>query len=742
VQGGEVQGGEVQGGEVQGGEMREVAGVFAVTLLGLLVRLAPMRGALVGGDVLFYGSDSYYHMRRVLYTVEHFPSTLWFDPYLNYPKGMELLWPPLFDQLIAGTALLLGAGSQRSVEMVGAIVPPILGSLAIVSLYLLARALFGRRVALLSALFFALNPHHASASIFGRPDHHVFETFLLVNILLFLVLALKSKDKRLFYAACSGVFMASLAYTWIGAGAYIGTFLVYIATLATVHLRRRASSKDDLSIFLAAFGVCLILMIPFWKEAWLIPSFLATAALLLMTLIILLLSRNFGDRGLPWPAFLPAVAALGYLLLIAAYALAPSMGASILFNEGLSYFFGGSLSHKVAEAAPLYAAVRPLSVTGFNLTIAVMGFACLWRSDIERHQLLFLVWSVSILIFALFQNRFLYVFSASMSILMPLFFFRAVAIFGGLRWSRNEDLSRYFGPALLLLLLLLPSAATVSEGFSVRPAIVESGWDDPLLWLAKNSMETRSFGEAEEAPEYGVLCWWDRGNWIVYRSKIPVVANGFQAGAEDAARFFLSGGETEAKRILEERRSRYVVTDSKMVGSGLSAIPLWIGEEPTDYLRAHGGGLQHTEKFMRTTLARCHLYDCREMSHLRLIYESEPMGSASPADQVKIFEVVAGARIVVASGADEEITATLNLTTNQGRVFQYTMSGKAQNGMCELIVPYSTEGDGAVRALGPYIISSGGGSKLVFVAEEEVIHGGEMAVELRPSHHPKVLNPL
>ncbi|WP_316968703.1 STT3 domain-containing protein [Candidatus Methanocrinis alkalitolerans] len=711
------------------GEVQEVAGVFAVTLLGLLVRLAPMRGALVGGDVLFYGSDSYYHMRRVLYTVEHFPSTLWFDPYLNYPKGMELLWPPLFDQLIAGTALLLGAGSQRSVEMVGAIVPPILGSLAIVSLYLLARALFGRRVALLSALFFALNPHHASASIFGRPDHHVFETFLLVNILLFLVLALKSKDKRLFYAACSGVFMASLAYTWIGAGAYIGTFLVYIAIQATLHLRRRTSSEDDLSIFLAAFGVCLILMIPFWKEAWLTPSFFTAAALLLMTSIILLLSRTFRERDLPWPAFLPAVAALGYLLLIAAYALGPSMGASLLFNEALSYFFGGSLSHKVAEAAPLYAAVRPLSVTGFNLTIAVMGFACLWRSNIDKDQLLFLVWTVSILIFALFQNRFLYVLSASMSVLMPLFFFRAVAIFDASRWGRSEDLSRYFGPALLIL-LLIPSAATVSEGLSVRPAIVEDGWDAPLLWLAENSMETRSFGELEEAPEYGVLCWWDRGNWILYRSKRPVVANGFQAGAEDAARFFLSGGETEAKRILDERRSRYVVTDSKMVGSGLSAIPLWIGEEPTDYVRNDGAGRQHTEKFMRTTLARCHLYDCREMSHLRLIYESEPMGSASPADQVKIFEVVAGARIVVASGADEEIIATLNLTTNQGRLFQYAMSGTAQNGRCELIVPYSTEGGGAVRALGPYIISSGGERKLVFVAEEEVIHGRVMMVEL------------
>lgn len=715
--------------------MRELAGVFAVFLLGLLLRMAPLRGALVGGNVLFYGSDSFYHMRRVLYTVDHFPHTLWFDSYLDYPEGLELMWPPLFDQLIAGTSLLFGAESQRSIEIVGAITPPILGSLTVVALYFLARELFGRRAGLLSALFLAINPLHVSATIFGRPDHHVFEAFLLVNVVLFLALALKSREKRFQFAAVAGVLMAALAYTWIGAAAYLGIFLAYVAIQTTLDLRQRVSSKDDLLIFLAAIGIALVLMLPFWKEPWLRPSFFAAVGILLVISVLLALSRWFLERNLPWVAFPLIVVTLGYVLLISAYALGQSMGVHHLLDSGLSYFFGGNLSQKVAEAVPLYSAVRPLSVTGFNLTIAVMGFAHLWRSDIDRPQLLFLVWTVSILLFAIFQNRFLYVFSASMSILMALFFFRAAAMVGDSKWARKKrDLSKFLAPALLLLLLILPSAASDVGVFAVRPAIVEDGWNQPLLWLEENSMETTSFLDPNQTPEYGVLSWWDRGNWILYRSRRPVVANGFQAGAADAGRFFLSGDEKEALRIVDDRRSRYVMTDVKMLRSGLSAIALWTDEDPTDYVKKTGDedalAYEHTEKFLGSTLARCHLFDCQGLSHLRLIYESEPkVGSVLPVNQVKIFERVSGARIAGTSNADEPVVAVLNVTTNQEREFQYTKNAVPRNGRYEMTVSYSTEGEGGVRAIGPYLVSSGGNSQLVDVGEEDVLQGGEIAVD-------------
>jgi len=352
-----------------------------------------------------------------------------------------------------------------------------------------------------------------------------------------------------------------------------------------------------------------------------------------------------------------------------------------------------------------------------------MGFAYLWRSDIDRPQLLFLISAVFLLIVAVFQNRFLYVFSACMSILMALFFFRASEILERLgRFRKNGAISKFM-PLALLVLIILPSAANVTDAFAASPTIVKYNWDRPLFWLEENTPATSGFEDPSQIPDYGVLSWWDRGNWILYTSRRPVVTNGFQAGAEDAARFFLSCDEKEALRIMDDRRSRYVVTDSRMLGPGLLAMVLWADEKPADYVGMTDEVYNHTEKFLRTALARCHLFDCQGMSHLRLIYESEQEGSGMSANQVKIFERVSGARI---SGAAPEgpVVAALDATTNQGRCFRYAKIVAARNGRYEMTVPYSTEGVGQVRGIGPYQVSCGGKVLLVDVGEEDVLLGG------------------
>jgi len=152
-------------------------------------------------------------MRRILYTVDNFPHTLWFDSYLNYPHGLDLMWPPLFDQLIAGIALTAGAGNQPSVELVSALVPPVLGAATVLIIYLLARELFGRRVALLSAFVLAIAPAHVARSCFGCTDHHVLEVLLILGSILSMVFALSGREHRLWFAVLAGVSTAALAYS-------------------------------------------------------------------------------------------------------------------------------------------------------------------------------------------------------------------------------------------------------------------------------------------------------------------------------------------------------------------------------------------------------------------------------------------------------------------------------------------------------------------------------------------------
>ena len=126
------------------GKRSEPAELIAVVLFGFLLRLFAGRSSLTEKGILLPGYDEYYHMRRILYTVNHFPNTLWFDSYLNYPHGLSITWPPLFDQISATMCVVLGQHTKEGVEMVAAIVPMLTGILAIVTVYYIVRPEFIR----------------------------------------------------------------------------------------------------------------------------------------------------------------------------------------------------------------------------------------------------------------------------------------------------------------------------------------------------------------------------------------------------------------------------------------------------------------------------------------------------------------------------------------------------------------------------------------------------------------------
>ncbi|MCI0409841.1 MAG: hypothetical protein L0191_14965, partial [Acidobacteria bacterium] len=58
--------------------------VYAVAVI---LRFRNLREVLVGDRVLFGFDDSYYHLRRVYLTLQHFPKVPSFDYYLNFPSG-------------------------------------------------------------------------------------------------------------------------------------------------------------------------------------------------------------------------------------------------------------------------------------------------------------------------------------------------------------------------------------------------------------------------------------------------------------------------------------------------------------------------------------------------------------------------------------------------------------------------------------------------------------------------------
>ena len=722
---------------------REVWGLLATTALGLFLRLVPARNALAGGEIQFYHFDSFYHLRRILYTVDSFPTTLWYDSYLNHPLGFKLLWPPLFDQIGAALSLLLG-GAPGDVEVAAAVIPPMLGTLMILLLYLLAKKLFGSRVALLSAFLLATDSKHIARTIFGFPDHDSLELLLIIGSVLLLSRALTERRQMLLYGAAAGVLLAAVAYTWLGAPIYMVAILIYASLQVTLDLRRGSTSEDTIIPLATAFGVSLLLFLPFCNQNWLVPSFIGVLGSLAALTYLYLLSRLFAEKTAPWQVFLPVVMISVYLGLILSSATEIGFNAIRLLREGFGYFFGTDLSKLgISEAMPIFEIYELFSLPILGLVFALAGLTLLVRSIgdplVRRDQLLFVVWASFSVALMIFQARFIFLFSISGSILVALLFF------WGRERIRSMDRLQEMEPGtvraitgLFFLLLLLPSVTSLPQIAENKPEIA-GDWLVSLDWLRENSPPTVGFDQPFESGDYGVLSWWDYGNWILYKSKRPVVANNFQAGARASAEFFLAKDEEAALAIAEARDVRYVITDADMVYTKLPVIARWIDEDPGRYVAISSDSdistFEHSPRFMETPLAKLHLRDCTDLGRFRLIYESEnSSGLKFSVSKVKIFERVPGARIAGKTPYDEPMGVILEMTSNQGRRFQYFNSVTPIDGRYEIYVPYSTDerpGTHSVRPylLGPVMSAVGGEGKEIEVSEEDVLNGRTIEVD-------------
>lgn len=158
-----------------------VAGAFCAVLMSM----NPLSAALVDGQYIPVGNDSFYHARRILDTVADPASFYQFDPKIHVPEGSMLTWPWAYDYVVAGVVRgLLSTGLASDPMKVVDYVPvfAILVSLALVIGIAVALKLpwFG---ALLLALSVAFSSLTQIVHGVGNIDHHFAEyTFVLAAL--------------------------------------------------------------------------------------------------------------------------------------------------------------------------------------------------------------------------------------------------------------------------------------------------------------------------------------------------------------------------------------------------------------------------------------------------------------------------------------------------------------------------------------------------------------------------------
>ncbi len=748
------------------------------------------------GRIMFTGTDSFYHVRRVVYTVQHFPDTITFDSYINFPYGYEIGWPPLYDQAIAGLALIAGGGNPgiATIEMVAAIFPVILGTLTVIPVYFVASNIFDKRTAILSAVIISLIPAHLMISQAGATDHHAAEVLLSTAAFTLFILALKYShemkltisnikeiDKKLvlkpiFYSIATGLILTLTIFTWIGAPIFLGLLVLYSFVQFTFDLKEKRQSQYMLINVIITYITILLLIVPL-IEIGLRPGlemsgmFLSefhiiyVVFLLAATAICGIIASTFSKKDVKWTYYPAAIITIGIIGIALLNLIAPDFYHQAM--TGIQYLSGDSgVLGTITEAQPILfdGAFTTKYVwsgfTIFSLTAIIGLFVAaveMNRKKYPAEMVFFVTWTIVILVLTLSQRRFSYMLAINFAVLSGFIIDMLYK-----QWKKEQEKEKkpqklskkkpektplretIVSTGIILLFVSIVSIFAFSPLVDtlITPNTPSSDWQETLEWLGSNSPDTSYYLEPEQTPEYGVLSWWDYGNWIVYIAKRPVVANNFQTGIEDAARFYVTSDEDEIVPILQKRNVKYVITDTWVTTGKLGYIYDIAGEE---FL-----GAQQYEDFvwgdekLRPNIINLHFFSGNKVDNLRLIHESEGADlnvkldnrsdNSTEISNIKIFEYVPGATIYGLANANEMVSARANVTLSSGRSFEYENEAIAnESGWYELTVPYSTTEIPYDSIVEPYYVSMSENTEdieIISIDEKDVTEGNNIRLDL------------
>ncbi len=493
---------------------------------------------LADGTIRFGGNDPWHYMRLLDYLLHNYPQTLFYDAYTNFPYGSIIHYGPLYQQLIALTAIILGLGhpSPHLLATVAAYAPAVLGTLAVIPVYFIGKHLHNRGTGLLAALIIATLPgQFLSRSLLGFNDHHAAEALFSTAMILFFILALKSaraqnlvftdlnRDWRavkypVLYAALAGVMYAAYQLCWPGAPMF-GAIVVIAAIITYVAEHIRGNSTEYITIVgVLAFGIELLLILPWihtdmgfnhgyytWFHVFV--SLAAIAALVIMQAV----SKEMNRRDMNpyyYPASIVVIAAIGLGLVSIVL---PTLFSTIVVLPASVFAVKTGGAATVAEASSMLMRGSPPQLDigrnsmvygnfgncfyGALLGVLVLGYYVVKRWKPE--EILALVWTLVMLIAIYGQNRFGYYYAVNAALLSAYFGTKIIELSGfkGIHTTINE-LPQYLAKnaGYILLAILLVAVLVYPWGpapLALNQAKYTGGpgaqWYNSLEWMRYNT---------------------------------------------------------------------------------------------------------------------------------------------------------------------------------------------------------------------------------------------------------------
>ncbi len=722
--------------------------------LALFVRLLPARYVWLPDRVLFFDADSFYHMRRIFYTLAHFPATLDFDLYINYPEGARPIWTPAFDLLIAASIWPFQSGlSERAIEVWASWVPPLIGGLGVVALHRVTRRRFGDGVAALAACVLALLPAHAWYSQVGYVDHHCAVALMAIGLL---AAGFRFIEGQRFAVAGLGVALGLSLLLWPGMLLDVAIVSLVVAG-AVVSRGERAQAIEGARRFAGAQFIALACVAPAGlMSQW--PQWSDASPVVLSHFQPWLFATTggaaLGARWIwtRWPrtgAFpsrrIVSALALGIAAAAVSTALWPGLFAG--FVESWQWIARtDSFQHLVGESRPLlldgdgHFNLLPgtNNLSAFLLVAPValaFGVRAAFRSPRPAVLALVLAFAAVFIAAALLQRRF----AGSAAIGVALLFALSVrALYDVVRRRTTNTRLRAISATLLgaatigaLAPGLLGFRPEIEALFDRRGGVALQGqryeWYalyDTARWLRDETPATAGWLDDDGAPAYGVVGAWDVGHMIEYVGRRPTSTNNFGddigAGNFLLVQDYFGGDERGGVAILERLGARYVVVPH--YSEFLATAPGTRSIYRALYDHDGAGWTEEAAEFATTGES----LEVPALAHHRLVYQHvRTAQGAAERPPYKVFEVVDGARVVGRTTPAATIRAELDVRPSGGRAFEYVATAVADStGRYEFVLPYASGIErAAVRTGETYRLACGESSLPLPVGEAAVRQG-------------------
>lgn len=537
----------------------------------------PFRAVFGQDYVAFTETDAWYHMRLVDGLVARFPWRIWHDGYLIHPAGESVNVAPLFDWLIAGTALVLGGGSPspRLVDLVGAFAPAVIGALTILPVFLLTKTVFSPRAARWSSVCAAVvGGDFFLRSSLGFTDHHCAEVLFTTFVLWF---AAKGYETKLVASArrsacLAGLTLGAYLLTWGGGSLFVVMLVGWACIEVLVAHAAGRDGRSAVSFTIWSLGIAAVMIAPWLATR---PTFgYGVLALCLGMGAVTAVDRalHLGTRrGYTVSTLIALLGVFGFAA-IAIVVLVIRVEVPDLIWQ-VARFSPWRNTMSVAEAAPLIrsASWRPFPLWNqYGTSLLLAGVALLLhigpilRSPRGR---LLMMWGAVSLVATFGQVRFSYYLAVPVIVLAG---HGAETLLAGVRRLVRRTLAVQL-PQTALAACLVPAIVISSVGpfaqVSTSPGSISPDWFDALMWLRTNTPEPFADADAyldggQTRSAYGVMNWWDWGYLVTRIARRVPIANPKQSGLDEALTFYLADTPKAARAALTQSGARYILVDA------------------------------------------------------------------------------------------------------------------------------------------------------------------------------------